>query len=75
MLMALALDNIPDSVPKAVAHAEKAKNVLILRIAYLEGLGEKKTETDEKELIDIKELIGDVENKVGSLLLHEMGKS
>lgn len=65
MLIALALDFVPDSVDRAVSHAEKAKAVLLLKLAQLEGIKDKdKTEKDTKEIADIKELMGDVDMKV-----------
>jgi hypothetical protein len=63
MLIALALDNLPDSVDKAVKHAELAKDVLLLKIEQLDKL-EKKTEKDAKEIADIKDLMGDLDMKV-----------
>lgn len=64
MLIALALDFVPDAVGRAVEHAEKAKQVLLLKVAQLEGL-KSPTETDKKEAGQIRELIGDVDMKVG----------
>lgn len=63
MLIALALDFIPDSVDRAVDHAEKAKAVLLLKLEQLEKI-EEKSEKDQKEIVDIKELMGDVDMKV-----------
>lgn len=65
MLIALALDFVPDAVGRAVEHAEKAKAVLLLKKAQLEAIPkEERTERDEKEIIQITELMGDVEMKV-----------
>lgn len=70
MLIALALDFIPDSVDRAVEHAEKAKAVLLLKLEQLEGLSkEERGEKDEKEMTDIRELMGDVDMKVRLSLL------
>lgn len=67
MLIALALDFVPGAVGRAVEHAEKAKAVLLLKKAQLEGIPkEERTERDEKEIIQITELMGDVEMKVRS---------
>ena len=63
MLIALALDFVPDAVGRAVEHAEKAKEVLSLKVAQLEGL-DKQSELDKKELVQIRELMGDVDMKV-----------
>ncbi len=63
MLIALALDFVPDAVARAVEHAEKAKEVLALKIEQLEQL-ESPSELDKRELAQIKELIGDVDMKV-----------
>lgn len=63
MLIALALDFIPDSVDRAVNHAEKAKAVLLLKLEQLEKI-EDKSDKDQKEIVDIKELMGDVDMKV-----------
>ena len=65
MLIALALDFVPDSIDRAVSHAEKAKAVLLLKLEQLEGIkDEEKTDKDKKEITDIKELMGDVDMKV-----------
>lgn len=66
MLIALALDFVPDAVDKAVHHAEQSKRVLELKLAQLEGLGEGEGDKEKvaKEIKDIKELLGDVEMKV-----------
>ncbi|KAK4049194.1 DNA-dependent ATPase mgs1 [Microbotryomycetes sp. JL201] len=61
MLCALALDFLPDSVSRAVKHAERAKDVLLLKLAQLEK-AEHKTERDNKEIADIKDLLGDIED-------------
>ncbi|KAM0749843.1 hypothetical protein T439DRAFT_40821 [Meredithblackwellia eburnea MCA 4105] len=67
MLIALALDFVPNAVDRAVSHAEKAKSVLLLKLEQLEGLKEgERTEKDEREIKDIKELVGDVDMKVRS---------
>ncbi|KAM0786536.1 hypothetical protein ACM66B_001993 [Microbotryomycetes sp. NB124-2] len=66
MLCALALDFLPDSVSRAVKHAERAKDVLLLKLAHLEKT-ENKTERDVKEIADIKDLLGDVDMKIEDL--------
>lgn len=63
MLIALALDYVPDAVERAVGHAEKARDVLVAKLVQLRGI-EGKTERDEREIVDIGELMGDVEMKV-----------
>jgi hypothetical protein len=64
MLIALAYDNIVDAVDHAVEYAEKAKTILLAKVAQLEGLGAEKSESDEREITDIKELMSDVDMKV-----------
>ncbi|SCZ87418.1 BZ3500_MvSof-1268-A1-R1_Chr2-2g04884 [Microbotryum saponariae] len=73
MLIALAYDMIPDSVPQAVHHAEQSKAVLLTKLAELEkaqkeggdaGAGDDRV---QKEIIDIKELIGELEEKIEDL--------
>jgi hypothetical protein len=69
MLIALALDFVPDATARAVSHAQKAKEVLLLKIAELEktlnGEGEKEEkEKAKREVEDIKSLMGDVDMKV-----------
>lgn len=67
MLIALALDFVPDKVAEAVQHAEKAKAVLVLRLAFLDGSEEKDDERktkDAREAAQIRELMGDVDMKV-----------
>lgn len=66
MLMALALDNVPDAVARAVDHAEKSKAILLLKLEHLNGLADAQTDTDRKEIVDITELMVDVDNKVRS---------
>lgn len=63
MLIALALDFVPDAVSRAVDHAEKARAVLLLKVKQLEEV-EGKGERDLKEIQDIMELMGDVDMKV-----------
>lgn len=63
MLIALALENLPDSIDKAVKHAELAKDVLLHKIEQLDKLQDK-TEKDTKEIADIKDLMGDLDMKV-----------
>lgn len=63
MLIALAYDNVVDAVDRAVEHAEKAKAILLARIAHLESSANP-TETDAREIADIKSLMGDVDMKV-----------
>lgn len=63
MLIALALDFVPDAVERAVGHAEKAKKVLALKVDQLEKL-ENPSDVDKKELAQIIELMGDVDMKV-----------
>ncbi|KDE07400.1 hypothetical protein MVLG_02267 [Microbotryum lychnidis-dioicae p1A1 Lamole] len=73
MLIALAYDMIPDSVPQAVHHAEQSKAVLLTKLAELEKVqkegGDAGTGDDrvEKEIVDIKELIGELEEKIEDL--------
>jgi len=69
MLIALALDFVPDATARAVEHAEKAKAVLALKVAQLEQL-ENPSDLDTKELGQIVELIGDVDMKVGAPPTH-----
>lgn len=73
MLMALALDNVPEAVSRAVNHAEKSKQVLILRLMHLHGLGDKRSEVDDREVLDIKELMADVDNKVSFFQIRLSG--
>lgn len=68
MLIALALDFVPDAVSRAVEHAEKARAVLLLKVKQLESV-EGKGERDVKEIQDIMELMGDVDMKVRSSAL------
>lgn len=65
MLIALALDNLPDSVDRAVKHAKMAKDVLLLKIEHLET-SENQTDKDVKEIADIKDLMGDLDMKVSA---------
>ncbi|SGY15041.1 BQ5605_C013g07219 [Microbotryum silenes-dioicae] len=73
MLIALAYDMIPDSVPQAVHHAEQSKAVLLTKLAELEKVqkegGDAGTGDDrvQKEIVDIKELIGELEEKIEDL--------
>ncbi|GAA5902002.1 hypothetical protein JCM8208_006660 [Rhodotorula glutinis] len=68
MLIALALDFVPNGTDRAVAHAEQAKAVLVLRLAELENAPE--ADRDDKvkrEIDDIKGLLGDVDMKIEDL--------
>ncbi|BGP41166.1 hypothetical protein JCM10449v2_005137 [Rhodotorula kratochvilovae] len=68
MLIALALDFVPEATARAVAHAEKAKGVLLLRLAELERVPEKEREDKaRREIDDIKSLMGDVDMKIEDL--------
>lgn len=70
MLIALASEFLPDGtgLGRAVSHAEKAKSVLVLKLSELEAKDEgEKTEKDKKEIENIRELLGDVDNKVSLL--------
>ena len=65
MLIALALDFVPNGTERAVEHAEQAKGVLVLKLAELEQAPE--ADRDDKvkrEIDDIKGLLGDVDMKV-----------
>lgn len=62
MLIALALDFVPDAIDRAVSHAEQARDILLLKIDQLKRIG-KRSDKDEREIIDITELMGDVEMK------------
>ncbi|KAK4701015.1 HAT1-interacting factor 1, partial [Phenoliferia sp. Uapishka_3] len=66
MLIALALDFVPEAVDRAVSHAEKAKNVLLLKLESLEKL-DTKSDKDEREILDIKSLMGDLDMKIEDL--------
>ncbi|GAA5987312.1 hypothetical protein JCM10908_001904 [Rhodotorula pacifica] len=68
MLIALALDFVPNANDRAVSHAEKAKKVLLLKLDELEKV--KEDERDDKvkrEIDDIKGLMGDVDMKIEDL--------
>ncbi|KAL8280950.1 hypothetical protein RQP46_006629 [Phenoliferia psychrophenolica] len=68
MLIALALDFVPDEVDRAVSHAEKAKAVLLLKLTHLEKMEKtKRTDKEEREITDIKEIMGDVDMKIEDL--------
>ncbi|GAA6036740.1 hypothetical protein JCM8097_003454 [Rhodosporidiobolus ruineniae] len=68
MLMALALDFVPDATSRAVSHAEKAKEVLKLKLSELEKTAEgERSEKERKEIEDIKGLMGDVDMKIEDL--------
>lgn len=72
MLIALALDFVPDAVDRAVCHAEQAKAVLVLKLEQLDKLDEsERTEKDDREAANIKELMKDVDMKVRVLLLFD----
>lgn len=75
MLIALALEFIPNQLNRSISHAEKSKSVLVLRLKELETKvqsggggdvdGDKENqEKDLKEIKDLKELIKDVDDKV-----------
>ncbi|GAA5926342.1 Hif1p [Sporobolomyces koalae] len=68
MLIALALEFLPNQIGRAVSHAEKAKSVLVLRLQQLESKpDDNKTDKDKREIVDINELLGDVDNKIEDL--------
>lgn len=69
MLIALALEFLPNQISRAVSHAEKAKSVLALRLAELERDDNDDDKKHEKEIVDLKELIRDVDMKASSLSL------
>lgn len=75
MLIALALDFVPGRSAEAVKHAERAKDVLLLRIEALEEVLAGDEEDSEgaktkakKEIDDINSLMGDVDYKVRTLV-------
>ena len=71
MLIALALDFVPNANDRAVSHAEKAKKVLLLKLDELEQVGEhERDDKTKREIEDIKGLMGDVDMKVGIILFH-----
>ncbi|GAA5849110.1 hypothetical protein JCM8547_006449 [Rhodosporidiobolus lusitaniae] len=73
MLIALALDFVPNATSRAVSHAEKAKAVLVMKVEQLErvlgaeGMEEKEKEKARREVEDIKGLMGDVDMKIEDL--------
>ncbi|GAA5820584.1 hypothetical protein JCM3770_007166 [Rhodotorula araucariae] len=68
MLIALALDFVPNATARAVSHAEKAKGVLLLRLAELERVpAEEREDKAKREIEDIKSLMGDVDMKIEDL--------
>ncbi|SCV70279.1 BQ2448_1673 [Microbotryum intermedium] len=72
MLIALAYDMIPDSVPQAVHHAEQSKAVLVTKLAELEKAEAENGDAGaddriQKEIVDIKVLIGELEEKIEDL--------
>ncbi|GAA5852323.1 hypothetical protein JCM5353_006048 [Sporobolomyces roseus] len=70
MLIALASEFLPQGtgLTRAVSHAEKAKSVLVLRVSELEAQSEAdKSDKDKKEIENIRELLGDVDNKIEDL--------
>ncbi|GAA5949096.1 hypothetical protein JCM3765_004010 [Sporobolomyces pararoseus] len=81
MLIALALEFIPNQLNRSINHAEKSKSVLVMRLKELEnkvqqqkqGEGkddkdeDKENEKDLKEIQDLKELIKDVDDKIEDL--------
>ncbi|KAK4055843.1 hypothetical protein OIO90_003098 [Microbotryomycetes sp. JL221] len=66
MLCALAYDFLPDSTSRAVKHAEQAKDVLLLKLDHLEKV-EPQTEKETKEIDDIKDLMGALDEKIEDL--------
>ncbi|GAA6010082.1 hypothetical protein JCM10207_007550 [Rhodosporidiobolus poonsookiae] len=68
MLIALALDFVPNATSRAVSHAEKAKDVLLQKIAQLEQVPEgERDEKNRREVEDIRGLMGDVDMKIEDL--------
>ncbi|BGO92599.1 hypothetical protein NBRC10512_004303 [Rhodotorula toruloides] len=68
MLTALALEFVPNATSRAVSHAEKAKSVLVSKLAELEGVPEAEREDKvRREIEDIKGLMGDVDMKIEDL--------
>ncbi|GAA5960638.1 hypothetical protein JCM8115_001777 [Rhodotorula mucilaginosa] len=68
MLIALALDFVPNANDRAVSHAEKAKKVLLLKLDELEQVGEpERDDKTKREIEDIKGLMGDVDMKIEDL--------
>ncbi|GAA5827466.1 hypothetical protein JCM11251_003823 [Rhodosporidiobolus azoricus] len=68
MLIALALDFVPNKVSDAVKHAMMAKEVLVLKLQELEKVEEgKREEKAKREIEDIKGLMGDVDMKIEDL--------
>ncbi|GAA5867029.1 hypothetical protein JCM3774_003760 [Rhodotorula dairenensis] len=68
MLIALALDFVPNANERAVAHAEKAKKVLLLKLDELERVDEgNRDDKAKREIEDIKGLMGDVDMKIEDL--------
>lgn len=71
MLIALALDFVPNGNDRAVSHAERAKKVLLLKLDELERVKEEdRDDKAKREIEDIKGLMGDVDMKVGVCLIH-----
>ncbi|BGP17534.1 hypothetical protein JCM10213_004076 [Rhodosporidiobolus nylandii] len=66
MLIALALDFVPNATERAVKHAMQAKEVLQLKLEQLRGVAEK-DEKVKKEIEDIEGLMGDVDMKIEDL--------
>ncbi|GAA5984185.1 hypothetical protein JCM11641_005142 [Rhodosporidiobolus odoratus] len=68
MLIALALDFVPNATARAVSHAEKAKEVLLMKLKELEKVEEgNREEKVKREIEDIKGLMGDVDMKIEDL--------
>ncbi|GAA5889679.1 hypothetical protein JCM6882_007101 [Rhodosporidiobolus microsporus] len=68
MLIALALDFVPNATSRAVKHAMLAKDVLVLKLKELEKVEEgKREEKARREIEDIKGLMGDVDMKIEDL--------
>lgn len=71
MLIALALDFVPNGNDRAVSHAERAKKVLLLKLDELERVKEEdRDDKAKREIEDIKGLMGDVDMKVRLCLIH-----
>ncbi|BGP56357.1 hypothetical protein JCM8202_000367 [Rhodotorula sphaerocarpa] len=68
MLIALALDFVPNGNDRAVSHAERAKKVLLLKLDELERVKEEdRDDKAKREIEDIKGLMGDVDMKIEDL--------
>ncbi|BGP25723.1 histone-binding protein [Rhodotorula toruloides] len=68
MLTALALEFVPNATSRAVAHAEKAKSVLVAKLDELERVpDDEREDKTRREIEDIKGLMGDVDMKIEDL--------